>query len=173
MFESRNLVFHPPPSKFVAGIPFVRHNLCNLRSSQVPCRPQRTRDSTNGAFAAVLKIAHGMAQSLFCNSRPSMRTAGRQFDLISRDFGSKAIKQETRLKILITLHRQNLPPVQSDAVQKSMPSPLQYLIHPAIPFGLTRKLMNAQNPCSQPPAPLLVGVCARETQIDNQIPALL
>lgn len=67
--------------------------------------------------------------------------------------------------------RKDLPPIETHAIKEAAAPVIQKLIDPAIAFALPSKLRDAKNACTRPPSPFLIGVWARETKIDNQIPA--
>src|ERR1700756_164433 len=141
-------------TQLIARVPLIKSDFSDLGKLQLAGRPQRTHRSVNYSFVGVLKIAEGPAQRLLANLGVTVRTARRQLNLTDTNFSLKLTEQIQRVEILIAFHRQNLPPVQTHAIEKPASAPLKHPVHPTIAFRLPRELVNAQDLALQRPTPV-------------------
>jgi len=76
------------------------------------------------------------------------------------------------VEVLITLIGQNLPPIQSPAIEKPTSASFKKLIHPAIAFWMSRKLVNAQKPTIEGPAVTRISLNPGKSEVDDKVPVL-
>ena len=76
------------------------------------------------------------------------------------------------MEILIALHRQNLPPVQPESIEKPASAPLKDPVYPSVAFCLAGELVNAQDPALQRPTPIGISLRSGKAQVNDEVPAI-
>lgn len=76
------------------------------------------------------------------------------------------------MKIFIAQHSKDLPPVQSDAIEKLTSALFKGLINPTITLRMAGKLVNADKPALQEATPLSVNFGPGKTKVDDKVPSL-
>src|SRR6516162_6981557 len=119
-----------------------------------------------------LKVANGASEYLLRNTRETVRATPGQFYTPAAKFSLKLAEQVKYVEVLITLIGQNLPPIQSPAIEKPTSASFKKLIHPAIAFWMSRKLVNAQKPTIEGPAVTRISLNPGKSEVDDKVPVL-